>query len=568
MAEINFLSETFSSILGNIINYESSLTNISEVLTNNMIRIDSKNLLSTNFLDTYKNYPKYPYDFKVINSLNKYNLVTIYNIAQNDVEYLIDSITNSNILSYKNKTDLLPDLYIKEDYELQTSFFSELRENIFNDMFYTGFTIDKTRENYLFKTFGNFTSQDIKESSFIYHYTLYVLILKSLRYSIKLFESLYQTVMVSTTDNSDYYNSFSTYIDNNKSEIAQSFAKFILAYTYKISNPSGSFLKEVTKIIEGKIVKIKKLFSDFVVDKDLIINELALYTSSLLYNYIAGKFAISAADPTLGIISRELITSLKTYEGKTFDSVFENYTPQSIKDYLYLVYYYKLTPKKFLNVLQLVLCTYTKQNLVNYEKTEFAVTSLQSWFTKLLGTVNKPSKDGLSFNTIETLLREIVTPNYVLEKIEDEKLVEFATRIGMCTYMENFLNLNYSPFNTFIDEIYDEVFLYLKNTAQVQPYYEFYFNRKMMVWYLSNLIKKDILENKVFNKNEIQLSEIFYDLLTSEKYSISFDIEKIRSRAVQYLTGNITNISNLFENILETSIEKRLHNEHITYFFN
>lgn len=84
----NPVCETFASILLNISNYENLLKNTFNIFNDTINNIDNKNLLSIDFINEYKQYPKYKADFKPIDSLDKYNLVSIYNIVQDDVKYL------------------------------------------------------------------------------------------------------------------------------------------------------------------------------------------------------------------------------------------------------------------------------------------------------------------------------------------------------------------------------------------------------------------------------------------------------------------------------------------------
>lgn len=433
---------------------------------------------------------------------------------------------------------------------------------------FNGLSVDKTRRSYLFRTFGYIIPSEVRESSLIINYAIYLFLLKNLKFSLKIFENIFYSKSHLLRKNTSYIESFNSYIDNNAHTLADALVRFILAYTYQITNPSGTFLNAIVDRVEQKLHDLKKFFSESVSIKDSIASNTILYGSNVFYAYVAGKFTNSAADLSLGIFSNDLLETMKNFEVETYDGVMNKYSPQAFREYLYLVYYYKLNPKKFLNVLQMILLDYTKQNLVDYNQSIINVSMLQSYFYQLLGTINNPPKAGLNFSVIEELLSSIVTPQYILETIEQERIAEFAVRVEMLRQIEDIFSENNKEFGVFIDDVYETIFNYLKETTQTNPYYEFYFNRKMLFWYLSSCLKRDVLQNKVFMKEEIELSEIFEELLTHPDYSVSFNIEKMRSRTVQFIEGNITNIGNLFENIVETSIEKRLHNENITYFLN
>ena len=564
----NDLTETFSSILYNISDYEKQLTDIAKIFTKTMDEIDKLFFMSIDFLEYYKDYPRYPIDFKVIQNLSKYNLVTIYNIVQNDVKYLLNAIETPEVLALKNSYDKIPNVEIQRDYNLQTTYFTNISSSLFNRDIYNGFSLDKTRQSYLFKTFGYYIPQEMKESSLISNYILYVFLLRNLRSSLKIFESTFSSKAYLLRKNTIYINSFNQYLDGVKKKFAESLIKYILEYTYKISDPSRTFLNEIINRVTDKLDGLKDLFANAMSIKDSITNNMILTGTEILYNYIACKFTNSAADPTLNLVNNDLVTSLKSYELEVYNKITDKYSIQSFREYLYLVYYYKLYPRKFLNVLQLAIISYVRQNLVDQNESIFNYAVLLSYFYKLLGSVNTPASGGINFSNLQELLSQVITPTYLIETIEQQKIVEFTTRMGMVNYFEDVFSLDDSDFDKFIDELYEIIFSYLKESVQIEPYYEYYFNKKMIFWYVLSYLKRDIFQNKIFNKEEIQISEVFDEIINSPSYKVNFNIERMRSRTVQYVEGNINNIGNLFDNIVETAAEKKLHSENITYFFN
>ena len=126
----NDLSEVFSSILYNISDYGKRLEEIREVYISTLKDIDDRFFMSLDFLEYYKGYPRYPLDYKVIQNLGKYNLVSIYNTVQNDVKYLLDAIESSEVLSLKGRMDKIPNKDIQQDYNLQTTYFSKISKDI------------------------------------------------------------------------------------------------------------------------------------------------------------------------------------------------------------------------------------------------------------------------------------------------------------------------------------------------------------------------------------------------------------------------------------------------------
>ena len=577
----NDLSEVFSSILYDISDYGQRLSDVSDLYTRTIADIDKHFFMSIDFLSFSKEYPRYPIDYKVIQNLGKYNLASIYNIVQNDVRYLLDAIESSEVLGLKGNMDKIPNKDILQDFNLQSTYFSKIMTDILPRNFYGGFLIDKERRTYLFKTFGYYVPQENKESSLIYEYSLYILLLRNLRNSLRIYENAFSTENPTIMKNVEFSDAFGNYLSSIKTDLAEKLIRYVLEYTYKISVPSNSFLKDVINNIVGKVEDLKNVFKSSIKIKDNVCVNLVLRATEYLYNYISARFANLAAGEG-NFISQSTIDSLKLFEliGNDEDNpinyklITDKYSVQTLRQYLYLVYYYKNSPRKFLNVLQLMLLSYVIQNMVDRNIPIFNTSTLLSYFRKVLGTSSSTSSSGADFELIARYLKEIIDRDYLKSTISEQSIVPYTTRIEMCGYIEEIFSLSNPDFEKYIDELYDLIFNYLKNTVQIEPYYEYCFNKKMLHWYLLAYIKRDILNDKVFMNEEDQIEQILNDTLDSEKYdpesekyTIKFIPDKMRVRAIQYIEGNITNIGNLFDNILETAAEKKLHSENISYFF-
>ena len=352
--------------------------------------------------------------------------------------------------------------------------------------------------------------------------------------------------------------------------------KFILEYTYQISAPSSDFLAGVKKNIESEILKLPELFNLIIQEKDSMIYDLINYISKNTYNYIASELSrLAISDEEFTLLKDnttdnidEFIESLKSYEIETYNNIYKNHTKNRLRDYMFLVYYYKLKPKKFLNVMQLVLLNYVKQQLIDQDSNVFNFSILKSYFIKLLGTVGVESSQGIDFSKVEEYLINILTPSYVLNVLSNKCIIEFSTRIYLIDAIEDTFNLENKVFNEYIDNLCEVFFNYLKNTVQVDYKKAFYYNKKLILIYILAYLKKAILNNQIFSEQEYLLKNIFTDIISNENYTVNIDIEKMRRRMIQYINGDVASITNIFENLLETSIEKRLHGENLLYFLN
>lgn len=585
---INDLSETYSSILYHASDYETRLMETTNLLVSTLNDIDQRFFMSLDFLEYYREYPRYPLDYKVINNLGKYNLVSIYSVVQNDVRYLLDAIESPEVLGLKSKMDKIPNKDILQDYNLQTTYFTSIYNELLERSVYGGFLADKTRRSYLFKTFGYYIPMSNKESSLIYEYILYLTVVRNMRTCLRIYEKALNREGISVPKNDEYVEYFRKYIEENKTTLAESLVKYILEYTYRISDPSSKFTSGIVGKVVDTLVGLVDIFKNSLKKQDNIFVNMVLRGTEYLYSYIGAAFANSAADSSNftednQILTQHTIDSLKKFEMGTIDEfepinykyITDKYLVQTFRQYLYLVYYYKAFPRKFLNVLQLTLLNFVTQTMVDREVVIFNPNTLISYFHKILGTKTDRDKGEINMDVISSTLEETLTPQTLIDIIQQRGISEYTTRVEMVGKVEEIFSFDNPEFEEFVDGLYDKVFDYLKESVQIEPYYEYHFNKKMIYWYLLGCIKRDILKKKVFYYHEELLAETLQDTLESdaynpesEKYVIKFDPERMRTRVVQYIDGNITNIGKLFDNIVETAAEKKLHSENISYFFN
>jgi len=585
---VNDLAEIYSSILYHVSDYEARLTDTTNLLTSTLSDIDQRFFMSLDFLEYYREYPRYPLDYKVINNLGNYNLVSIYSVVQNDVKYLLDAIESSEVLGIKSGVDKIPNKDILPDYNLQTTYFTSIYKNLLERNMFGGFLSDKTRRSYLFKTFGYYVPMANKESSLIYEYALYAIVARNMRSCLRIYEKAFSREGVVVPKNAEYIDYFEKYIKKNKKSLAESFVRYILEYTYRVSEPSEKFTSGIVGKVANKLGMLVDVFGNSLKIQDNLFVNMILRGTEYLYSYIAAMFANSAADPSNfsednQILSQDIIKSLKEFELGIIDEyepmhykyVTDKYSAQVFRQYLYLVYYYKAYPRKFLNALQLILISFVTQTMVDRELVIFNPNTLISYFHKILGTKSDRDKGEINMDLICSTLEETLTPQTILDTIFQQRIPEYTNRVEMVGKIEEIFSFDNPEFEAFVDELYDTVFDHLKKTVQIEPYYEYHFNKKMLYWYLIGCIKRDIFQNKVFTYHEELLEETFRETLESDaynpessKYAIKFDPVRMRTRAVQHIDGNISGIGNLFDNIIETAAEKKLHSENISYFFN
>ena len=118
-----------------------------------------------------------------------------------------------------------------------------------------------------------------------------------------------------------------------------------------------------------------------------------------------------------------------------------------------------------------------------------------------------------------------------------------------------------------INGILDDVFKYLKNDLQISYKYDYYENRLLIELFLRSLLRRDILNGKMFVDRENELFELF-DIYLNNFTIRELNVDQMLQRTNQYVSSNLEKINAFFENILFTALIKTMYDNHIAYYLN
>ena len=562
------LNNTFWFYLFSLLDFENRLKVKNNEFAEIIKEIDEKDYLDYDFLDSYGNYPKYPNDFRPIVNLNKYNILEIYNAYSSSNDFLLASINNENILNYKNTLDTIPITKISNDVRVQTIFFQDMYNGILETDQIVNPFFSTSRDSYIFKQFGYQLPSSESNFSFIAAYALYQFLFTNMKSILDMYNKV-QVYALPYMDavNYTYQESLDKYIDSNLDTLTKQISEFVLNYVYKITLPTGEFFNNVQEIVKKNIDgKLRTSIKNYLRNQDTMVLSNVKAISQGVYSKLSETLIQDLINYTEGssiseVINEELNDHLVKVEVEKFNKRLSNYTENNFKPYSYLIFMYNRTPLKFLNVLQLVLKFYTEHEIKLIDDYDFTEIELRSYFNTLF----KKSSNSINYDNIVPLLSQSITTDLISSILIDDYTLSYMFRANMAYYIDTFFES--TNYDEVINGILDDVFKYLKNDLQISYKYDYYENRLLIELFLRSLLRRDILNGKMFVDRENELFELF-DIYLNNFTIRELNVDQMLQRTNQYVSSNLEKINAFFENILFTALIKTMYDNHIAYYLN
>ncbi len=562
------LNNTFWFYLFSLLDFENRLKVKNNEFAEIIKEIDEKDYLDYDFLDSYSNYPKYPNDFRPIVNLNKYNILEIYNAYSSTNDFLLASINNENILNYKNTLDTIPITKISNDVRVQTIFFQDMYNGILETDQVINPFFSTSRNSYIFKQFGYQLPSSESNFSFIAAYALYQFLFTNMKSILNMYNKV-QGYALPYMDavNYTYQESLDKYIDSNLDTLTKQISEFVLNYVYKITLPTGEFFNNVQEIVKKNIdSKLRISIKNYLRNQDTMVLSNVKAISQGVYSKLSEILIQDLINYTEGssiseVINEELNDHLIKVEIEKFNKRLSNYTENNFKPYSYLIFMYNRTPLKFLNVLQLVLKFYTEHEIKLIDDYDFTEIELRSYFNTLF----KKSSNSINYDNIVPLLNQSITTDLISSILIDDYTLSYMFRANMAYYIDTFFES--ANYDEVINSILDDVFKYLKNDLQISYKYDYYENRLLIELFLRSLLRRDILNGKMFVDRENELFELF-DIYLNNFTIRELNVDQMLQRTNQYVSSNLERINAFFENILFTALIKTMYDNHIAYYLN
>lgn len=559
---MNYPAETYLQILERktrLIDISNSLQKKINILWND---IKDGKFISSQFLTEEKQYPLYPDNFSLISSLLPFDIKKIFHSSLDETEKLIELLTEDEVINLKSKLDKIPTQAIEIDYFFQELYHGTSKYEIYNLEKNTSFYKDNTYSNYVYSTLGVELEDILKDQSILFNIVLYIYINKSISSAIDLYDKTLENIIsLNIITTNDIHEDFTSYINSIERSFVESIIKFIFRYTYDTDLLSNDLLERLYQDLRKKILSIKDIFKTFITYKDSLIYDSVSDCNNLLINQMTKKILFNMlSNETLIFNNKEVAYNIKQYiEKPLFSSLSNNYSYISMREYLFLNYYYKSWPKKFLNVLQIIVKNYVINKIKTINNNLFDPYELNSYLKSL--------SDSIYFSNFKNILESYITKDFIELTYGEYEINNFTLKLNLLELFDSFISSDNNLFENYINDIFSSFYTSMEKHGNIEHNFDFFKNRDLIYIYFKIFFRKSILNDEVFTE---LISKFNTEFLTSIRnyITINFNDVRMKNKITQTLKLYINDIHQFIENIYTSSITEKILIEHLSYYLN
>jgi len=555
------LFRSYSSFLNSVYNYPKNMET-NHLIFNNFYT-NFNNFVDYNFTSNLNRYPIYGYKNQIINDMTIYDIGKIHNISADGTNYLIDAIDKHHILSQKNVLDKIPIIrseFIK-DYSQQFTYFSKI-EDLYDQTLFFNLKSIKPYNNFPELLFNEPFDTKLNNGSFLQYFTLQILF-RQIYFNSNNFlsKSIIYFTDNDIINNDNIIDEFDLFINIEHEVITNEIVDVILKNVYQFPAVTKSIKDKMTLDITPNVLEIKQIFKDFVNDE---IKDPVLDMSQIFNDSLANIFAVKT---TTDIYKNDLyfnqntISSLVDVENKIIEDYKNELSPINIQQYLYLLFFYKFWPFKFINIIPYIVNNYVENFLKKDTDVCIDIFDLNLNIQNIINSLNS--------NELINYLDENNTNSYFITLKNQNQNSKFTMFLYFTQKLDLFIETD--QFIKYIENIVNKIYKSLSSSTHVEYKFNWFKNHKVLHAYFKTLFRKHITSNTIFNNiytlfdNEI--TKIIGNTTGDEKCDtqILYEKEEIET-ANQNLINYDNQIYTFFENHVTSTLMSEISFEYISYF--
>ena len=495
-------------------------------------------------------YNKYKYASNIIYDFSQYDIRKVYNVCLDDISYLLKSLKKENILGLKKILDEIPNnkKVILKDWYLQQTCFADIEflypaskrlniENIEFENFYTSLQSPSYHSN-------------LENGSFLQKYILINHLYKTLFISIDSLEKLnYYFLLENKLTQLDIKNSFESFFNLNKLDIAKEILRVISKTVYLFTNPSSVLVNTLANNILPKIEIFKELFFSYCDDN------MKNYFFDLNRNLEKFMFYKVSIDRILEVFDnpdyydQSDIESFITYEEDIIKRYFLKVNMLNLKEYLFLLFLYKSHAAKFLNVLPSVVENYIN----NFLK---PIDEVVTYDIDILRVLNK-TYNSVNFSNLANMLNIFVTNSNLITICESDEIPCFVFMQYFIELFDNFLNT--SIFDDYIEDLLKDIYENLYRLGHISYDCNWCENKEAIRIYFRAYLRYQLSQRLLFDDILTTYENSVYSVLSNTTGNTDYDITiDFQEQKLKIIFQNIKNSSNNFQRFFENHISSTL----------
>jgi len=555
------LFRSYSSFLNSVYNYPKNMET-NHLIFNNFYT-NFNNFVDYNFTSNLNRYPIYGYKNQIINDMTIYDIGKIHNISADGTNYLIDAIDKHHILSQKNVLDKIPIIrseFIK-DYSQQFTYFSKI-EDLYDQTLFFNLKSIKPYNNFPELLFNEPFDSKLNNGSFLQYFTLQILF-QQIYFNSNNFlsKSIIYFTDNDIINNDNIIDEFDLFINIEHEVITNEIVDVILKNVYQFPAVTKSIKDKMTLDITPNVLEIKQIFKDFVNDeiKDPVLDMSQIFNDSLA-NIFAVKITTDIYKNDL-YFNQNTISSLVDVENKIIEDYKNELSPINIQQYLYLLFFYKFWPFKFINIIPYIVNNYVENFLKKDTDVCIDIFDLNLNIQNIINSLNS--------NELINYLDENNTNSYFITLKNQNQNSKFTMFLYFTQKLDLFIETD--QFIKYIENIVNKIYKSLSSSTHVEYKFNWFKNHKVLHAYFKTLFRKHITSNTIFNNIytlfDNEMTKIIGNTTGDEKCDTQILYEK---EEIETTNQNLINYDNqiytFFENHVTSTLMSEISFEYISYF--
>jgi hypothetical protein len=269
---MSILSRAYASYMTHFHKYQPRLDVLHEAFSQTYDLIYNGQFIECDLSEKIDEYPKYPTIYRFFKKTANFNMLKIYNVAPDTVEYITDYITNKNALNLRPRLNTIPNDLIKlrNDIYFQYTFWAEVNDLFNTKLHFHDYSMMRKIVNYYNSLDEDpYNEEFMEDSSSFVHIFLFDFLFRQQLKNMTNFPTALNMYCI----NNDIFNKtqikqeFNSFMDNNKIEFFSLSSKIILQSLYRMAKIDKSVTDYISKsIINKNLERLKKNFGLYIDD--------------------------------------------------------------------------------------------------------------------------------------------------------------------------------------------------------------------------------------------------------------------------------------------------------------
>lgn len=546
------MRDSLSRLLRYQSDYRFLLDSLAEVYERGHLLTARGDLLKTDSLE--KEYPRYPFPFKMVSSLLSFDLRKIFGcvIKPEDLKQLVDEQVLTRSVVYKkfppnSFSDLLNDVYF------QYTLFNE--PEAFHFKLYDSVLQYRRGKNYWGYVLDEVDFDPALEGSCLLALYRYLLFRNVVQGATDISFRMMEAVEDCYPDSSGGFlrDAFAGFLEHHSFSMALDIVELCLKVLYRFAKPAEDLCRSLALELTPHLTELLGGgFADFVPDDPAV--KMGQRAVKALCNLLcidwARRYPILPGRSQTAML--ELTQDVIRFEDVSFQK-FE-WDARRLRDYMFINYMYCHYPYKFLALLPLIMHEFVSREAKTEVVDGFDRFHMRQYLLKLSAEVD--------WDALGSSLRGLLTAGYMAAQVNAD-VGRFAVAGFLTEVLDRFVLGLYEGGR--LASVAESLFLFLRRRGFVSTY--FHWDREYLFYlYLKSAFRAALLNGRLFGEVLEGFQQCLENAAAQSDPQIFLTPDVLRSASYSVLHHQFQALRDFAEDIFTTALTKKLIFDNLSYF--